>query len=312
MEYVRTNTQPAIPRNVILPAPTAWPFVTGARSFADFRRHVDQCVGQLLGAILFLVGAVGWFRQVLPHEHHVEVPVTAAEPGSRRSPRLRSMRLPAAQQVQRAWLPLKIYPISAGVKGGLRAVSPWHLLAMLYGLIFYRSIWYPINLIAGSLYASPAMPTTDALMHFRLDWFLFALAMHITMCLLVGLLYGAMLPMLPTRPIVLGGIVGPLLWTGLALPHSRFRESVAGSEDQLALVRSLAGCIRSRGRAGGGAPEQGVGPRRTCPSPCAPASKRRASCMSATTRTISDDAAPGAAAHGSIAAIFQASRLVPT
>ena len=35
------------------------------------------------------------------------------------------------------------------------------------------------------------------------------------MCLLVGLLYGAMLPMLPTRPIILGGIIGPLLWTGL-------------------------------------------------------------------------------------------------
>ncbi len=52
-------------------------------------------------------------------------------------------------------------------------------------------------------------------MQFRMDWFLFALAMHITMCLLVGLLYGAMLPLLPRRPIVLGGIIGPLLWTGL-------------------------------------------------------------------------------------------------
>jgi hypothetical protein len=71
------------------------------------------------------------------------------------------------------------------------------LLAMLYGIIFYHSIWYPINLLAGSLYSSPAIPPPK-LMHFRFDWFLFALAMHITMCLLVGLLYGAMLPMLPT------------------------------------------------------------------------------------------------------------------
>jgi hypothetical protein len=53
------------------------------------------------------------------------------------------------------------------------------------------------------------------MLHFRMGWFLFALAMHLTMCLLVGLLYGAMLPLLPRRPIVLGGIIGPLLWTGL-------------------------------------------------------------------------------------------------
>ena len=53
------------------------------------------------------------------------------------------MRLPVAQKVQRAWLPLKIYPISAGVKGGLAGGVAMAVLAMLYGLIFYRSIWYP-------------------------------------------------------------------------------------------------------------------------------------------------------------------------
>jgi hypothetical protein len=202
------------PEKVVLPAPTAWPFVLAlGLSLISAGMLTDASVS-VLGAILFLAGAVGWFRQVLPHEHHIEVAVTRTElppvvPASEVE------RLPVGQQVQRAWLPLKIYPISAGVKGGLAGGVAMALLAMLYGLIFYRSIWYPINLIAGSLYASPAMPTTDALMHFRFDWFLFALAMHITMCLLVGLLYGAMLPMLPKRPIVLGGIVGPLLWTGL-------------------------------------------------------------------------------------------------
>ena len=32
---------------------------------------------------------------------------------------------------------------------------------------------------------------------------------------LVGLLYGAMLPMFPRRPIVLGGLIAPVLWSGL-------------------------------------------------------------------------------------------------
>jgi hypothetical protein len=199
---------------VVLPAPTAWPFVLALGVALIFAGMLTNVSISVLGAVLYLAGAVGWFRQVLPHEHHVEVPVVP-EPEAAVVPAPEVARLPVAQQVRRAWLPLKIYPISAGVKGGLAGGVAMALLAMLYGLIFYRSIWYPINLLAGSLYASPAMPTTEALMHFRFDWFLFALAMHVTMCLLVGLMYGAMLPMLPTRPILLGGVIGPLLWTGL-------------------------------------------------------------------------------------------------
>ncbi len=202
------------PESVVLPAPTAWPFVTALGASLIFAGMLTNASISILGAILYLVGAVGWFRQVLPHEHHVEVPVIPeTEPVT--APARAVARLPVVQEVKRAWLPLKIYPISAGVKGGLAGGVAMALLAMLYGLIFYRSIWYPINLLAGSLYDSPNIPTTAALMHFRFDWFLFALAMHLTMCLLVGLLYGAMLPMLPTRPIVLGGVIGPLLWTGL-------------------------------------------------------------------------------------------------
>ncbi len=202
------------PETVILPAPTAWPFVLALGASLILAGLLTNVSISVLGAILYLAGAVGWFRQVLPHEHHVEVPVAPElQPAAIAAREV--VRLPAAQQVQRAWLPLKIYPISAGVKGGLAGGVAMALLAMLYGLIFYRSIWYPINLLAGSLYAPAATPSMDAMMHFRLDWFLFALAMHATMCLLVGLLYGAMLPMIPNRPIVLGGIVGPLIWTGL-------------------------------------------------------------------------------------------------
>jgi hypothetical protein len=170
----------------------------------------------VLGAVFWLFGAVGWFRQVLPHEHHEEVPILAeAAPAPPVEPTPEVVRLHVAAEVPRAWLPLKVYPVSAGIKGGLAGGVAMALLAMLYGLIFFRSIWYPINLIAGSLYDAPAVPSMPELMQFHFGWLLFALAMHITMCLLVGLLYGAMLPMLPTRPIVLGGIIGPLLWTGL-------------------------------------------------------------------------------------------------
>ena len=200
---------------VALPAPTAWPFVFAIGTALIFSGLLTNVSLSLLGFVLWILGAVGWFRQVLPHEHHEEVPVVPEEVVAAPEPAPEVVRLQVAAEVPRAWLPLKIYPISAGVKGGLAGGIAMALLAMLYGLIFFHSIWYPINLIAGSLYAAPAMPSMQAMMQFNFGWFLFALVMHVTMCLLVGLLYGAMLPMLPTRPIILGGIVAPLLWTGI-------------------------------------------------------------------------------------------------
>ena len=44
---------------------------------------------------------------------------------------------------------------------------------------------------------------------------LIAIPIHLIFSLVVGVLYGAMLPMLPRRPILLGGFVAPLFWTGL-------------------------------------------------------------------------------------------------
>jgi hypothetical protein len=50
---------------------------------------------------------------------------------------------------------------------------------------------------------------------FHLDSFLIAFAIHLITSVLVGLLYGAMLPMIPRHPIFLGGVVAPVLWSGL-------------------------------------------------------------------------------------------------
>ena len=41
------------------------------------------------------------------------------------------------------------------------------------------------------------------------------MVLHGLVSTLVGLLYGAMLPMFPRRPILLGGLIAPVLWSGL-------------------------------------------------------------------------------------------------
>ena len=145
------------PEAVILPAPTAWPFALALGVALIFAGLLTNASISVLGAILYVAGIVGWFRQVFPHERHVSVPVIPeALPAA--VPSREVQRLRVAQQVQRAWLPLKIYPVSAGIKGGLAGGVAMALLAVLYGVIFFHSIWYPVNLLAGSLYAPPPCP----------------------------------------------------------------------------------------------------------------------------------------------------------
>ena len=124
-------------------------------------------------------------------------------------------RMAIAQELQRAWLPLEIYPISAGIKGGLAGSVAMAVVAMLYGLSAstasgIRSICWP-----PAFFPAAMTETTAQIAAFNLSVFLIAIPIHLITSLLVGLLYGAMLPMLPRRPILLGGFIAPLLWTGL-------------------------------------------------------------------------------------------------
>src|SRR5450755_886644 len=98
--HVNSNAE-----NVVLPAPTAWPFVMALGVSLIFAGLLTNASISVLGTILYLAGAVGWFRQVLPIERHVEVAVTAETPAVA-VPAPEVMHLPVALQVKRAWLPL--------------------------------------------------------------------------------------------------------------------------------------------------------------------------------------------------------------
>ena len=199
---------------ILVPAPTAWPIALAFGMTLLFAGMVTSGAVSVLGAIVAIAGAVGWFRDVLPHEAHesVEVmPEAAAVTTARRE----VARIAIASGLQRAYLPLEIYPISAGVKGGLAGSGAMAAVAMLYGLISQHSIWYPINLLAAGFLPDTMTDATAKIAAFHLSVLLIATAIHLIMSLLVGLLYGAMLPMFPHRPILLGGLIAPLFWTGL-------------------------------------------------------------------------------------------------
>jgi len=168
----------------------------------------------VLGAVLALAGCVGWFREVLPHEHEETVPIIPEDIRLTTERRVVE-RVPVAADQLRAWLPVQTYPVSAGVKGGLAGGVAMAVLACAYGVLKAGSIWYPINLLAAAVYAQSLKLGPAQLYSFHADSFAIALFLHALVSTLVGLLYGAMLPMFARRPILLGGLVGPVLWSGL-------------------------------------------------------------------------------------------------
>jgi hypothetical protein len=202
------------PREIEVPAPTAWPFILAFGVMLLFAGLVTSTAVSLLGAALALAGSIGWFREVFPHAREVSAPVLAQEVRIT-TDRPVVERLPVVADQVRAWLPVHTYPISAGVKGGLAGSIAMAVLACAYGVLKAGSIWYPINLLAAVAYRESLRLGPEQLYSFHAGSFAIAFFLHGFVSILVGLLYGAMLPMAPRRPILIGGLLAPVLWSGL-------------------------------------------------------------------------------------------------
>jgi hypothetical protein len=204
---------------VQLPAPTAFPIVLALGLTFAFAGLVTNVGISILGGVLIVCGCVGWFRQVWPHAHHIAVPVKVQKF------KFATVRKKVAHieidESHRARLPVHTPSVMAGVKGGIAGGAAMIVPAVLYSLIAYHSLWYAVNLLGGAGVAGWTNPTLAEITHFRLSALITAIIIHAAGSLLIGLLYGAMLPMLPRHPIILGGIIAPVLWTGVlhsALP----------------------------------------------------------------------------------------------
>jgi hypothetical protein len=208
------NETPGAPRTIDTPAPTAWPFILAVGVTLLFAGLVTSLSISGLGAILAVAGCVGWFREVFPHQHEEAVPVVPEEIRLTTERRIVE-RLPIPAYQLRAWLPVRTYPISAGVKGGLAGSIAMAILACAYGVLKVGSLWYPINLLAAVAYSESLKLGPAQLYSFHAESFAIAFGLHGLVSILVGLLYGAMLPMFTRRPIVLGGLIAPVLWSAL-------------------------------------------------------------------------------------------------
>jgi hypothetical protein len=196
-----------------LPAPTAWPIVLAFGITLVFAGLVTNEAISIFGGVLVLFSSVGWFRQVLPHEAHEDVPVEEHEI-SIVSTRTHVSRIEISEE-HRAHLPVETYPVLSGLKGGIAGGIAMIFPALLYGLLSHHSIWWPVNLLGGAGVGNWLNPTDADIASFHWQGLIVASIIQVIASLMVGLLYGALLPMLPRHPMLLGGIIAPLLWTGL-------------------------------------------------------------------------------------------------
>jgi hypothetical protein len=200
-----------------MPAPTPWPLIAALGVTLGFAGVVTNPIVSLAGVMLALAGAIGWWRDVLPHEKHERIPLRP--PAQRAKP-----VQPAPQAVEhltlgeaghRVRIPAEIHPYSSGIKGGIVGGVAMAIVALLYGLIMQGSLWYPINLLSAAAMPSLAQADVEQLRAFSLLGLGVGLIVHGVTSIFVGLLYAVLLPMFPRRPAISGGVVAPLLWTGL-------------------------------------------------------------------------------------------------
>ena len=214
---------PRKPETVELPAPTAWPIISAFGLVLLFAGLVTNLVVSLVGFLVGLVGAIGWCRDVFPHPKHEAVPLQTkgplpVQPAGRAVQILDMGRVP-----HRARIPVEVHSYVAGILGGLAGAVVMAVLACIWGVFKYQSIWYPINLLAAAGVPELSEASLDALRHFNLSGLIVGSIAHLTLSVLVGLLYVVLLPMLPRKLEWLwGGIVTPLLWTALIFASLRF------------------------------------------------------------------------------------------
>jgi hypothetical protein len=205
------------PETIELPAPTAWPMVLALGITLAFAGLVTHAAVSWVGIVLTLVAAVGWWREVLPEQRLEQITLRAVElpPPAVMPVRPAVERASIGEGAHRTRVPVEVQPYSAGIKGGVVGGVVMAVLALAYGLVVQRSLWYPINLLSAVVIPSLGQATIAELRAFNLQAFVIGTVVHGVTSVLVGLLYAVILPMLPRRHMLWGGLVAPLMWTGL-------------------------------------------------------------------------------------------------
>jgi len=201
------------PAAIEMPNSTAYPMTLALAITLLAAGLVTQPTVSVAGLLLLLYAAVGWSRQVFTSAGESRVSVEPREPAEIRArPKIETLR--PGMPGHRMRIPEKVHPYSAGAKGGLIGGIVMAGTALLYGVLSGRGVWYPINLLAAMVIPPLVDASAAQMQQFHPGALVAATLIHGVASIGVGLMFGVLLPTLPRSPVLWGGVIAPLLWTG--------------------------------------------------------------------------------------------------
>jgi hypothetical protein len=202
------------PPTVELPAPSAWPITLAFGITLMFACPVTDPLVGVVGVVISIVAVVGWCKETFVGGGlHIAVPAVVDAKIHPVEDKVNHLEL--GKSNHRARIPMERVRYRRGVWAGLAGGAAMSLVACGYGLIAKGSLWYPINILVASI--RPAVAGWAPAQLLVLDETNLALAtgMHLGISILMGILYLVLLPMLSSRPILVGGMGVPLMWSSV-------------------------------------------------------------------------------------------------
>jgi hypothetical protein len=196
-----------------MPRPTAAPVIMSFGAMCLAAGLVLNWMFSVVGLVLFFAGLGRWIYILATDTGEELLPITA-QPQPVRQSRIQVEPLRPGMPGHRMRIPDKVHPISSGFKGGAIGGIAMAVTALTYGIFSGRGLWYPVNLLGGMIIPSIGTWTDEQLGQFNLLALLLGTVIFIVTSLGVGLMFGILLPTMPRVPILWGGVVAPLLWTG--------------------------------------------------------------------------------------------------
>jgi hypothetical protein len=211
-----TNESPTVD----MPKPTAAPLVLAVGIVLAAMGVATSLAFLFVGGVVFVAGLGMWISQLLPGRGHWRE--RRVEPSLRPQPITPVLgevaRMRQGMPGYRLRLPVKVHPVSAGIKGGLVGGLVMPLPALVYGVLSGHGIWWPVNLLAGIVLPGVGNMSENELEQFHPALFVLGIFIHIVVSLILGTIYGVLMPTLPNirKPIAWGALLMPLLWTAVS------------------------------------------------------------------------------------------------